>query len=126
MVFGKGMNGGAPGYDNRRSGQMMSPMGGPGARRANPSGNAYGQRFMQQYGQAPGQMREQFAAFRQQAPQAMPAAPRMPQAMPSMPQQMPYMGMLSGRMNPMMQGGFPGMGMDWRSMMRRFPMGFGR
>lgn len=69
-------------------GAMSSPPGGNMGANATPSGNAYGQRFMQQYGSPPGQMRDQFAAFRGQSlapnnPNPSPAVtPRPP--MPSM------------------------------------------
>lgn len=58
---------------------------------ASPGGNAYGQRFMQQYGSPPGQMRDQFAAFRQQGGMGgMGGQPSQP--MPGAPPQMPQMG----------------------------------
>lgn len=46
---------------------------------ASPQGNGYGQAFMQQYGQPPGQMRDQWQAFRQQNNIGQPAAPATPQ-----------------------------------------------
>lgn len=115
---------------------------------ANPNGNGWGQAFMQQYGKPPGQMRDQWDAFRQQngfgggqpAPTnggitgggiADPTAPGTvtsgPIAAPTVsPMQSPNMMQTWAQSHPQM-GAFTGQPQDYQSMIRAWlakrPMG---
>jgi hypothetical protein len=117
-MFGHGMGGGMRPQRPQMGaggGQPMSAPGGQYGANANPTGHAWGQQFMQQNGSPPGQMRDQFQAFRQGG----------------QPQQGMGGGMLSGMMGRGMQGmgqglnqgmqGLQGLGQGMQGMMGQMP-----
>jgi len=108
------MNGRKPAspFGNMGQGQGQAPAGQYGAN-ASPNGNAWGQQFMQQYGAPPGQMKDQWNAYRQENGfgQGNQMAGAGGQPAPGMPQQQNMQNPMQGWLAQRPQfGGMGGMG----------------